>query len=64
MPRKCRAAVTSDPVGGFKTFPGAILSIRRVEYDIARGIKALGQFGLSRAHEIAKPFSPAGPPVP
>ena len=33
---------------------GATLSIRRVEYDIEREIKALDQSGLRRADRIAK----------
>ena len=44
-----------------KSFTGAILSVRRVEYDIEREIKALGQSGLPRADWIAKPFRPPRP---
>jgi hypothetical protein len=42
------------PVEGFKRFTGATLSIRRIEYDIEREIKALGQSGLPRPDWIAK----------
>jgi hypothetical protein len=48
-------------VGKFASYlliDGATLSIRRVEYDIEREIKALGQSGLPRAEWIAKPFWP------
>jgi hypothetical protein len=43
-----------SPVGGFKALTGTIPSVRRVEYDIEREIKALGQSGLPRADWIAK----------
>src|ERR1035437_1470059 len=48
-------------VGKFASYlliDGATLSIRRVEYDIEREIKALGQSGLPRADWIAK--NPSG----
>src|ERR1700682_192241 len=44
-------------VGKFASYlliDGATLSIRHVEYDIEREIKALGQSGLPRADWIAK----------
>ncbi len=47
-----------SPVAVSKPFTGAILSIRRVEYDIEREIKGLGQSGLPRADWIAKRFWP------
>ena len=43
---------------------GATLSIRRVEYDIEREIKALGQSGLPRADWIAKTLLGAAPHMP
>ena len=43
---------------------GATLSIRRVEYDIEREIKALGQSGLPRADWIAKTLLAAAPQMP
>jgi hypothetical protein len=45
-----------------KPFTGATLSIRRVEYDIEREIKALGQSGLPRADWIAKTLLAAAAP--
>jgi hypothetical protein len=42
----------------------ATLSIRRVEYDIEREIKALGQSGLPRADWIAKTLLAAAPQMP
>jgi hypothetical protein len=42
----------------------ATLSIRRVEYDIEREIKALGQSGLPRADWIAKSLLAAAPQMP
>jgi hypothetical protein len=47
-----------------KPFTGAILSIREVEYDIEREIKALGQSGLPRADWIAKTLLAAAPQMP
>jgi hypothetical protein len=47
-----------------KPFTGAILSIRGVEYDIEREIKALGQSGLPRADWIAKTLLAAAPQMP
>jgi len=47
-----------------KPFTGATLSIRRVEYDIEREIKALGQSGLPRADWIAKTLLAAAPQMP
>jgi len=37
-----------SPVSGFEPFTGAILSIRRAEYDIEKKIKALGQSGAAQ----------------
>jgi hypothetical protein len=42
----------------------ATLSIRRVEYDIEREIKALGQSGLPRADWIVKTLLAAAPQMP
>jgi hypothetical protein len=46
-----------------KPFTGAILSIRRVEYDIEREINALGQSGLPRRMDC-KTLLAAAPQVP
>jgi hypothetical protein len=54
-------------VGKFASYlliDGATLSIRRVEYDIAREIKALGQSGLPRADWIARTLLTAAPQMP
>jgi hypothetical protein len=54
-------------VGKFASYlmiDGATLSIRRVEYDIEREIKALGQSGLPRADWIAKTLLAAAPQMP
>jgi hypothetical protein len=54
-------------VGKFATYlliDGATLSIRRVEYDIEREIKAIGQFGLTRADWIAQTLLAAPPQMP
>ena len=51
-------------VGKFASYlliDGATLSIRRVEYDIEREIKALGQSGLPRTDWIAKNLLAAPP---
>ena len=47
-----------------KPFTGDTLSIRRVEYDIEREIKVLGQSGLPRADRIAKTLLAAAPQMP
>jgi hypothetical protein len=54
-------------VGKFASYlliDGATLSIRRVEYDIEREIKVLGQSGLPRADWIAKTLLAAAPQMP
>ena len=54
-------------VGKFASYlliDGATLSIRRVEYDIEREIKALGQSGLPRADWIVKTLLAAAPQMP
>jgi hypothetical protein len=43
---------------------GATLSVRRVEYDVEREIKALGQSGLPRADWIAKTLLAAAQQMP
>ena len=52
------------PVGGFNLSLAPTLFIRRVEYDIEREIKALGQSGLPRADWIAKSLLAAAPQMP
>ena len=54
-------------VGKFASYPlidGATLSIRRVEYDMGREVKALGRSGLPRADWIAKTLPAAASQMP